>query len=332
MDFVTFFSRLVLLGTLACTVTVQAQNIAPIVISNYNPFIAVHGLPQIGSAANLEKGANRVAVMYDLSSYYVNLRRTDESVILDGETQRTTFVYQLGLSERLQVGVFIPYVNHSGGSLDSFINDWHDFFGLPGGGRETAENDQLRFYYEHDGITQFDKTSSSSGIADVRLEAAWQLNKNASKASAMAASIKIPSGDSDEFHGSGAVDIALWYKQQQQERFFGLKGGMYYSVGALYLGNGDILAQQVNSFVAFGGLGAGVYLAQGWLFLTQLDINTPFYDSSEVAPIGEYAVQLTLGGAIDLSKNARLHLGVAEDLVVDASPDVTFHLDLQVQF
>jgi len=84
--------------------------------------------------------------------------------------------------------------------------------------------------------------------------------------------------------------------------------------------------------VGFGGLGAGVYLSDSLLFISQLDINTPFYSSSDLVELNSYAVQLTVGGSIVLTKNARINLGVAEDLVIDASPDVTFHLDAQWRF
>jgi hypothetical protein len=33
-----------------------------------------------------------------------------------------------------------------------------------------------------------------------------------------------------------------------------------------------------------------------------------------------------------LSPRGRINLGVAEDLVIDASPDVTFHVDVEWQF
>jgi hypothetical protein len=121
----------------------------------------------------------------------------------------------------------------------------------------------------------------------------------------------------------------MWYKNETQQQFFNARGGSFYSIGALYLGNGDVLGDLANRWVGFGGLGAGVHLTKNLLFISQLDINTPFYSSSDLVELGSHAVQLTLGGRIFLSQHGRINLGVAEDLVIDASPDVTFHMDVE---
>jgi len=41
---------------------------------------------------------------------------------------------------------------------------------------------------------------------------------------------------------------------------------------------------------------------------------------------------LTLGGNVQFSKKWNLDIGVVEDLVVHASPDVVFHLGLNGRF
>jgi len=43
-------------------------------------------------------------------------------------------------------------------------------------------------------------------------------------------------------------------------------------------------------------------------------------------------VQLTIGGTLAFSKNINLDLGVTEDLLDRASPDVVFHLALRGSF
>ena len=44
------------------------------------------------------------------------------------------------------------------------------------------------------------------------------------------------------------------------------------------------------------------------------------------------AVMLTMGGALGLSEKTLLEISVGEDLNVNASPDVTFHLNLAHRF
>ncbi|WP_455211379.1 DUF3187 family protein [Kaarinaea lacus] len=309
-----------------------AELISPLSLSNYNPLVAIYGLPYIGDAEVLDHGSVNTQLMYSISSHYADDYNDSESVLLDGETARTTFIYRQGVSHDIQMSITIPYIQHHSGGLDSFINGWHETFGMPEGGRDQVENDQFRYTYRRNSQTHFDLQNPSSGMGDIRVQGAWQVEHSASEASALELSVKLPTGNSDKLHGSGAVDVAMWFKNEAQQKFLGFRGGSFYSIGALYLGNGDVLSDIVREFVGFGGLGAGVYLSDNLLFLSQLDINTAFYSSSDLVELGSYAVQLTLGGSIKLSDRGRINLGVAEDLVIDASPDVTFHVDVDWRF
>ena len=251
--------------------------------------------------------------------------------MLDGETDRATFIYRQGLGREMQISIVIPYIKHYGGELDSFINNWHDAFGMPEGGRDQVPNNQFHYFYSRDGQTRLDLQNSGSGMGDIRVQGAWQMRQSVSEASALEFSVKLPTGDSTNLYGSGAMDLAMWYKKEDQQEFFGLRGGSFYSLGALYLGKGGVLSDLSRQLVGFGGLGAGVYITDNLLFISQLDINTPFY-FSDLVELGSHAMQLTLGGSIVLSKRGRINLGVAEDLVIDASPDVTFHVDVEWLF
>ena len=309
-----------------------AELLSPITISNYSPVVAIHGLPYIGDAEVLKPGAVDAQLMYDVSSHYAEDKNAAESILLDGETHRATFIYRQGIANGLEAGLVIPYIKNKAGGLDSFINDWHQTFGMPQGGRELVANNQLRYRYVRHSQTRFDMQTANGGVGDIRLQGTWQLQNNAEQASAMALSIKFPTGDSQQFQGSGAADVALWYKNEAQQQYFGQRGGSFYSLGALYLGHGDILPDMAKSFVGFGNVGAGINLSDNIAFISQLDINSPFYSSSDLVELGSYAIQLTLGGNIKFASYGQISLGLAEDLVIDASPDVTFHAAVEMRF
>jgi hypothetical protein len=59
----------------------------------------------------------------------------------------------------------------------------------------------------------------------------------------------------------------------------------------------------------------------------QLDGHTAAFDDTQLGYLGP-ATMLTFGGAILLDSGWRLSLGVSEDIVVEASPDVVFVLGL----
>ena len=60
----------------------------------------------------------------------------------------------------------------------------------------------------------------------------------------------------------------------------------------------------------------------------QANAHTSFYQGSDFRQLDAASVQLTMGGTVALSKTMALDIGVTEDVVVNTSPDVVFHLSL----
>jgi hypothetical protein len=99
-----------------------------------------------------------------------------EQLSIDGETTTIALSIRRRVHERLEIGIDVPYVQHSGGILDGFIKDWHSMLGLSNF-RRDGPNDQLRHAYISDGETLFSLDSSVSGIGDVQLSAAMPFGK-----------------------------------------------------------------------------------------------------------------------------------------------------------
>jgi hypothetical protein len=83
-----------------------------------------------------------------------------EQLIIDGETTTIALSIRRRVHERLELGIDVPYVQHSGGTLDGFIKDWHSMLGLSNF-RRDGPNDQLRHAYISDGETLFSLDSVS---------------------------------------------------------------------------------------------------------------------------------------------------------------------------
>ncbi len=307
-----------------------AQMISPFASFNQSPVIQIHNLPAVDSAAVLNEGRSRYRLVNDLASNYTFANASNENLLFDGETNRTRFVYTRGAGNGWEWGVQIPYVNHSGGSLDGFIEDWHDIFGLPQGGRPAAPRNRLRYFYQRNGVTQLLLTEASSGMGDVRLSAGWQRPQRGDTRLAIRGSLSLPTGDSDQLRGSGAEELALWLSADGEESWFGLPGGLFGGGGLLLMGRGEVLADQQRRFVAFGSLGAGVRVLPWMRLKLQADVNSSFYRNSSLTQINATAVQLLMGGDLQLGRNVRLDIMVGEDITVHASPDVVFHLALTV--
>lgn len=308
---------------LACAGCPGAAQSAPFQTSNRNPFVQIYGLPAVQARPLLVAGELEAALALDIATNYTGRETSRESVWLDGETYRTTFVYREGAAGGLEWGFDIPFVSHRGGFLDGFVRDWHDLFGLPQGGRDRAADNQLLYRYGRDGVDAVAITEPAAGVGDIQLHAALA----GGNTDAWRAALKLPTGRSDRLFGSGGADLAVWWTSwvgRELGRPFGLYGG----AGVLAMGRGDVLPQMQRRLVGFGSVGVDWKADARLTFRAQVDANTAFYRDTDLEQLGAASLQLGLGGTLFFARDTGLDIAVVEDLLPDTAPDVVFHLRL----
>lgn len=315
---------------LSLTVAAQAASAAggphPFMTADQNPFIQIFSLPLPRNPLLVEAGAWGLDLALDLTSNSIGEGEAAESVILDGETYRGTLMVSRGLSGGAEAGIAIPYVMHRRGVFDSFIENWHDTFGLSNRKRTAFERDQLVFSYEDpEGSRVLDKPVE--GVGDIRLFLGLPLGEDraAGRNYALHVSLKLPSGDAAELLGSGGTDLALQLSAMDTALLERWRTALFWSLGALRLGSGEVLEAIRRDYVAIGTVGTETALTDRLSLKAQIDAHTSFYDS-ELAALGSGAVQLTVGGTIGLWGRNALDLGLVENLFTDTTPDLVFHL------
>lgn len=319
-------------------VNAHCVEITPFYTQNQSPVAQIFGLPAAGDARVLPKGKFSALLAADVANSYAVGTNTasGEDITLDGENYRFTLALRYGITDRIEAGIDIPYVGQGGGFLDSFIIGWHDFFGLPQGGRKEAPRNRLLYSYSKNGQNRLLINDSDFDIGDIRVYGGMQLYNDGAKnprSVALRASVKAPTGDSHELHGSGSTDFSLWLTASDDYQlpawlghftFFGAAGGMGMT-------KGDVLRDQQRNVAGFFTFGFGWGPAE-WLALkAQVSGHTPFYQS-ELRELGKDTLQLIVGGTLAFSPQTSLDIGVSEDVVVATSPDVAFHLALKRLF
>jgi hypothetical protein len=333
---ILFSAAVLSLALLLLPSNAHSVEITPFYTQDQSPVAQIFGLPAAGDARVLAKGKFSALLSADLASNYAVDTTPRENITLDGENYRFTLALRYGLSDRFEAGIDIPYAGQGGGFLDSFIIDWHRFFGLPQGGRTEAPKNRLLYTYSKDGQNRLLTDDSNFSIGDIRLYGATQLyndGKDNPCVVALRASVKVPSGNSHRMHGSGSTDFALWLTASDDYKLpawlghftlFGAAGGM----GML---SGDILREQQRNVAGFFSFGFGWGPAQ-WLALkAQVSGHTPFYQS-ELRELGKDSLQLIVGGTLAFTPRTSLDIGVSEDVITRTSPDVAFHLALKRLF
>lgn len=299
---------------------------------NQSPLVQIFGLPSLGSARPLEQDRIEVSLSVEASSHFFIGSNTSEVLMLDGETHRLTLAARYGTG-RAEWGIEVPYLAQSGGFMDSFIESWHDVFGMPNGGREAVPRNQLAYVYQRNGVDRLRLTRRNDGVGDVRLRAAWALLLDDAGADAtLHASLKLPTGDAPSLLGSGAADVALWLNAGCAPA--ACPGALYWSVagGLLGVGRGDLLPEMQRSVVPFAGTALGWRASPSLVLKAELLMNGPFYRDSALPPLDAASWQLILGGTWNLTSLTALDVGVSEDLTHYTAPDVSLLIALRSIF
>ncbi|HEY5758308.1 MAG TPA: DUF3187 family protein [Steroidobacter sp.] len=295
----------------------KLQIAMPFVARDQNPLLAGFGLPtampsrlprRLSGGVDLSWGSSALMQSQDDEALLVDAETREARVTLQGPLMDTGFAWQLQL----------PYRHTGGGNLDSFIDSWHDTFGLPDGARSALPRDQIGIAYTRAGTREIDINSSASGLGDIQAALGYELHTDAAALMAWL-TIKLPTGDADQLTGSGGTDVSLLLAGR---RWLGDRWSVFGQAAATYLGDGDLLPDQQRSVVWSGMAGVSVQTWRGLSLKAQIDAHTAAYDSN--LDFFSEAVVLTVGGDYYFESGWRLDLGVSEDLAVEHSPDVVF--------
>ncbi len=258
------------------------------------------------------------------SLYITNTYQTDisgsERLLIDVENTR----YDLQVNHRRQDWLFnanLSLISNNSGFLDQTIENWHEFFQLPQGGRDDDAHNQIQLLYERNGNTVIDSSQSSSGLADIQLAVGYQL----SYTSQLWAALELPASADSEFISNDATDAALWYSAwiELSDKFsnHGLVGMAFPADAGLFEGS-------LHEQFLFAQYGMIYRLNPSYHILLQADYHSEIVDNSALDGLEDsLQVQFALG-LPRLIDGYQLDLFFSEDIAPGHAPDITFSLRL----
>jgi len=326
-------SRSLRLLVIACCLLVWlpgagAATPQPFSIRNLNPLIQIYGLPATENATLIPAHKYASAIALDIANNSIFSSAGNESIILDGETYRLAFTLRHGLNEDTEIGVELPFIAHSPGSMDNFIEGWHSTFGLTNSERNKTPSNTLHYRYTVNNKPVVDITSPSSGIGDVRLFAARQLRRTADSDLSLHAGLKLATGNAQQLHGSGANDLSISLAHIKRRWLTSLELTSFANGGLVWLGKGDVPGDIQKNVAGFASTGLIWNNSRIIDLKAQLDMHSRLYDS-QLDQLGSDTIQLTVGGSVYFSRNTRLDIGVGENLLTDTTPDFLINLVLK---
>ena len=283
---------------------------APLRVVNLDPFHLAYGVPGSYGACVLRPGSSELIASLDIASHMNGARSGPERLFVDGETWRQALALRRGFGDGWEAMLELSVVSHVPGVFDGFIENWHDFFHLPQGGRDTAPRDRLAIRYDK-GRARIHVTESVTSPGDIALGVGHAVRRNflANDGLAIRGAVRLPTGDEDALAGAGGVSAAIW--AETSGRLFGAGDWLYgAALGALAASAPDAMGG--GGLVAFGRFGV-TWRALDRLALTaQLDVNSTPYRSA-LAPLAGPVVMLGVGGRVRLTPRTSLEIAIAED-------------------
>jgi hypothetical protein len=313
---------------LAMSASADAVLDQPLALSDRQPLVQLYNLPGARSGAVLAMDQTALRLGFDVANNFSSAQRGNESIFLDGESRRTELSASRGIGGGWEVGIMLPWISYSGGSLDNFIEHWHDAFGLGDGGRPAYRRNQLRVQYQRAGVTELDFKRAQFGVGDLQLNAAYSLSSSTQSDIALATTLTLPTGDAQKLTGAEATNVSVTLAATRYA-LFDLPLTATANIGALWLDRGDVLSDRQKNAVWFGAAEIGWAVADAWRLKAQFNAHSAFY-RSELRELGTNSAQLLLGGSVRLASRSWLDIAVGEDIAVDTAPDVTLQIALKV--
>jgi hypothetical protein len=243
----------------------------------------------------------------------------NESIHLDYENYRLNLSYQYGLNDNWNIKFDLPVIYQSGGFLDSSIDHWHDFFGLPEANRPFVARNQYNIDYTSQGqaLIKLDETNTSFG--DLQITAAYKLIENETTAVSVWTSLKLPTGNKNKLTSNGVTDISAWLALNQKLTDSWL---LNLNAGAAILGADDYQDIPLSDYAVYGHVMLGWLLNDTINLKAQLQGHTSYYDKSQLKILGSTYL-ITFGGTIKIKNCHYLDIAMSEDIKTGGSPDAS---------
>lgn len=302
----------------------------PMSVRNQHPaqLTVLHMTPQ--STRSVPVGEAELRWDNAYTSLWLQGSRQGDVLDLDGESWVTTLALRTGLLEGLDLGIELPFLYYSSGFVDSFIIDWHDWFGFPQHQRDEFPEDQFNVVASRGGRTAFQVEEDRFGIGDVPLTLQYALQEPSEESPfgfALRGAVELPSGNEKAGFGNGKTDWSLGALAEYRYGSAAFTGHAQYT----FAGTPSRVRRAGLSFHDVPSVGGGVEwaLERGWALLAQTEWEASTLRRMRVNEANDSQWLLWAGVRKRFANGLVLDLGLGEDLSTNVAPDISFWIGLR---
>lgn len=190
----------------------QAEGFGPFPLRNFNPLQQLVLSMPADRAAVLAPGTLDVRLeLAETAAIYNEAPPSDASAQVKFETLRNGLFLRYGVTSRLEVGVEIPVLYRWTGFMEGAIQAVERATTGLSPARSALNHVNYAYNITRNGQQIVNGTKGALGFGDTMLQAKYELFKETSSMPALSlrTAVKLPTGDEDEFFGSGSPDFGL---------------------------------------------------------------------------------------------------------------------------
>lgn len=270
-------------------------------------------------------GGNLNPTNYYLSDFF-NYGRLEQQnhLKMDAEIERFHAKLAYGLFENFELGVEFTALSYNTGFLDAPITTYHRAIDIPYPLRDIYPNNQFAFSMT-DSYQPLIQAKPRTGLGDTVLDGKWKLSAQNALLPALAwiNTIKIPTGNTDYYMGSGKPELATgvsakwnWNNFFQFLNIFGIKTSDPFHSKDVH----------VKPYAA-ASYSIGYKVTENFSAVTQVDYKGSPYHSS-IHLINQNPVLWSFGFNWKLSNQCSLKTNLTEDPITRTVPDISFQTSL----
>jgi len=304
-----------------------AEGNGPIAIRNQFAPALFFLIPTPEAAHVIDPGRFELGTNATYSSVFNKDNEGTSVLFMDFEVLRWTFKAGLGIRDRLDADVEIPFLYFTSGFLDQFIKGYHDFFGLPQGGRDEVPNNQYHYEVSQNGKPLYHTPKAGTfAISDSVLNIHYRLYPESENwpGTVLKASVKLPTGSYTGGFGSGHLDYGGFLLIEKNWPRFSGYGNLGIVIPGPLAGADPSLETQ-----PFGvGVVSGEYrFTDRFSMVLQLDANTRPYASTPIQLLREHALEIGGGVRFQAWEHGLLEIGFADGF--GSVPDFSISLSVK---
>lgn len=252
----------------------QAEGFGPFPVRNFNPLQQLVLNMPADRAAVLAPGTLDVRLELAETAAIYNEAPSGASAQVKFETLRNGLFLRYGVTSKLEVAVEVPVLYRWTGFMEGAIEAVERATTGLSPARSALSHVNYAYNITRNGQQIVNGTKGALGLGDTMLQVKYQLIRETSSMPALSlrTAVKLPTGDEDEFFGSGSPDFGLGLAV---EKTLGSRWVLHGNLNGVFP-TGRIAGLPLTSTIA--GIAAAEYLWSDNLSLTlQFDYyTTPF--------------------------------------------------------